>query len=181
MSEPREYIFKLTVLGDGAVGKTSMVLQYTERKFSENYIMSIGANFSIKIMNYPDQNIFIRLQIWDLAGQKHFQFVRPSFYRGSFGCFFVFDITRRESFENIKNWIEEAKQYVPGVPYVLVGNKIDLVDERVVSKKEGISLAEEIGAVGYYETSAKTSLNIDDLFNQITEKLIEINIDKIKQ
>jgi small GTP-binding protein len=170
----REYIFKVCVLGDGAVGKTSLVLQFCEKRFQESYIMSIGANFAIKLMNRD--KYLVRLQIWDLAGQKHFQFVRPSFYRGAFSAVFVFDITSRVSYENIPNWIEEARNYIPNVPYILVGNKIDLADERVVSKKEGQMLAEKIGALKYYETSAKSDLNIDDMFNNITDEIVRLNL-----
>ena len=175
MSGLREYIFKIVILGDGKVGKTSLVLQYTEHKFNENYIMSIGANFAIKMVHVKD-NTVIRLQLWDLAGQQHFQFVRPSFYRGAFAAIFVFDLTRRDSFNSIHKWKEECDQYVPGVPLILVGNKADLNDERVVSRREGQSLALEIGADYYYETSAKTATNIEKLFLDITDTLIERHI-----
>ncbi|UYP47742.1 hypothetical protein NEF87_004027 [Candidatus Lokiarchaeum ossiferum] len=175
MSGPKEYIFKVVVLGDGAVGKTSLVLQFTERKFNENYIMSIGANFAIKMINKPEENLAIRLQIWDLAGQKHFQFVRPSFYRGAFACIFVFDLTRRESYEHVKNWVEESEQYAPGVPRILLGNKVDLIEERVVSKTEGEALAQELRA-SYYETSAKEAKNVDICFDDLNNQLMDIHI-----
>lgn len=177
MSGIREYIFKIVVLGDGQVGKTSLVLQYTEHKFNENYIMSIGANFAIKMIKAKD-NVVIRLQLWDIAGQKHFQFVRPSFFRGAFAAIFIFDLTSRESFDNIKKWKEESGQYVPGIPIVLVGNKSDLVEERVVPRRSGQALALEIGADYYYETSAKTATNIEKLFIDITDTLIEEHINK---
>ncbi|MHA1717934.1 MAG: Rab family GTPase [Promethearchaeota archaeon] len=175
MSDVREYIFKIVILGDGKVGKTSMVLQYTEHKFNDNYIMSIGANFAIKMIHAKD-NTIIRLQLWDLAGQQHFQFVRPSFYRGAFAAIFVFDLTRRESFESIKRWKEECNQYIPGIPAVLVGNKSDLTEERVVSRREGQALSLEIGSDYYYETSAKTATNIEKLFIDVTDTLIEQHI-----
>ncbi len=175
MAGPKEYIFKVVMLGDGSVGKTSLVLQFTERKFNENYIMSIGANFSIKMISMPEHNIAVRLQIWDLAGQQHFQFVRPSFYRGAFACIYVFDLTRRESFNNITNWVEEAEQYTPGVPRILLGNKLDLSKERVVSYSEGEKLAEEINA-GYFETSAKEAKNVDACFDSLNDTLLKIHV-----
>ena len=176
MSNMREYVFKVIVVGNGAVGKTSMVLQYTERKFNDNYIMSIGSNFAIKILSFPEKNIHIRLQLWDLAGQQHFQFVRPSFYRGAFAKIIVFDITNRESFESLQNWIDESSEYIAEAPLLIVGNKIDLTDERVVSKKEGVAAAEKYGAVGYFESSAKSATNIDEIFQELTKILIEKNL-----
>lgn len=175
MPMPKEYVFKVVVLGDGAVGKTSLVLQFTEKKFKENYIMSIGANFAIKMITRPEHNIAIRLQIWDLAGQQHFQFVRPSFYRGAFACIYVFDITRRDSYEHIKDWVKESEAYVPDVPRILLGNKIDLSDERVVSRSEGEILAKMIGAA-YYETSAKENRNVDLCFEELNDNLMDIHI-----
>ena len=175
MTGLKEYIFKVVVLGDGAVGKTSLVLQFTERKFNDNYIMSIGANFAIKMISKPEKNIAVRLQIWDLAGQKHFAFVRPSFYRGAFACIFVFDLTRRDSFEHVKNWVDESEQYVPGVPCILLGNKADLQEERVISKSEGEALAEELGA-SYYETSAKEAQNVDLCFHELNDRLMDVHV-----
>ncbi len=170
MPPPREIVFKAVIMGEGAVGKTSMILQYCERKFSENYIMTIGSNFAIKSISIPDENIVVRLQIWDLAGQVAFSFVRPGFYRGSSGGVFVFDITNRESFEKMGDWITESKPFLKDVPYILVGNKLDLQEERVVSHHEGEQMAEDMGAVGYFETSAKTSENVDDVFGLLTKK-----------
>lgn len=172
---PREFIFKVVICGNGSVGKTSLVLQFTEHKFTENYIMSIGANFAIHLINKPDENLAIRLQLWDLAGQKHFTFVRPSFYSGAFAIVYVFDLTRRESFEAISDWKKEAERHTGDVPRLLIGNKVDLVEQRVVSRQEGEKLAEEIGAQ-YYETSAKDAINIDKAFYELNEILMDIHI-----
>lgn len=176
MSDVREYIFKVCILGNGSVGKTSMVLQYTENKFKQNYIMTIGSNFAIKIVRYSE-DIICRLQLWDLAGQKTFSFVRPGFYQGSFAAIYVFDLTNRESFKDIERWVEESDQYIPGVPRVLVGNKSDLAEERVVSKSEGKELAQMLGA-RYYETSAKTGDGLDQVFEDLNEVLIQIHVFK---
>lgn len=178
MQNFREYIFKVTVLGDGGVGKTSMVLQFTEQKFKANYIMTIGSNFAIKLIRYDDETL-CRLQIWDLAGQESFAFVRPGFYQGSFANIYVFDITDRKSFNDIEDWVNEAEQYVPNVPRVLVGNKIDLTEERVVSRSEGAALAEKLGA-RYYETSAKTGANLEQLFTELNTELVKRHVRKEK-
>ncbi|RLI66958.1 MAG: hypothetical protein DRO88_00595 [Promethearchaeia archaeon] len=177
MKNIREYVFKVTVLGDGGVGKTSMVLQFTENKFKANYIMTIGSNFAIKLIKYDDETI-CRLQIWDLAGQSSFAFVRPGFYQGSFANIYVYDITDRKSFNAIEDWVNEAEQYVPNVPRVLVGNKLDLTEERVVSRSEGSTLAEKLGA-RFYETSAKTGENLEQIFKDLNDKLVEIHVKKV--
>jgi small GTP-binding protein len=173
MTISKEYVFKMCVLGDGSVGKTSLVLQYCEHKFSESYIMTIGSNFAVKLLPYPEKNMVIRLQLWDLAGQPHFSFVRPTFYRGSTGLIFVYDVTNRDSFLNIKEWIQESRQYVKDLPFLIVGNKIDLIDERVVSKREGENFAQEIGALVFFETSAKTGENLATMFGKITNDILE--------
>lgn len=171
----REFIFKVVICGNGSVGKTSLVLQFTEHKFTENYIMSIGANFAIHLINKPEENLAIRLQLWDLAGQKHFTFVRPSFYSGAFAVVYVFDLTRRDSFESIEEWKKEAERYTGDVPRLLLGNKVDLAEQRVISKQEGEDLAKKIGA-HYYETSAKDAINIDKAFYELNETLMDIHI-----
>ncbi len=171
----REYVFKVVVCGNGSVGKTSLVLQFTEHKFTENYIMSIGANFAIHLINKPEENLAIRLQLWDLAGQKHFNFVRPSFYSGAFAIVYVFDLTRRDSFDAIMNWKQEAERHTGDIPRILLGNKVDLTDQRVVSRQEGESLAQSIGAL-YYETSAKDAINIDKAFYELNENLMDVHI-----
>ncbi len=153
-----------------------MVLRYCENSFKENYIMTIGSNFSTKTVNLPDYPDFVvKLQLWDLAGQKHFSFVRPPFYRGAAGVVYVFDLTRRSSFQNMPNWKEEVEKVVGLKPSMLVGNKIDLVTEgkREISSPEGEALMTEIGSLGYYETSAREGTNVDDLFTQITLSILK--------
>lgn len=170
-SELKNYILKVCCVGDGSVGKTSMVLQYCENKFKEDYIMTIGSNFAIKDLRLEDEGVAVKVQIWDLAGQQHFSFVRPPFYRGSSGTIYVFDITRRESFQHLDEWRKEVENVVPDKPYVIVGNKVDLKDERVVSRSEGEEYAASLG-VSYYETSAKTGENLDEMFSKLVKSII---------
>ncbi|MGQ4873165.1 MAG: Rab family GTPase [Promethearchaeota archaeon] len=174
-NEAKSFIYKICVIGDGGVGKTSMVLRYCENTFKENYIMTIGSNFSTKtveLSEYPNFNI--KLQIWDLAGQKHFSFVRPPFYRGATGLIYVFDLTRRSSFSNLHNWKAEAEKVIGQKPCILVGNKLDLAnDNREVSTQEGEALKNELGAEKYYETSAKDGTNIEDVFKELTIAILK--------
>ena len=177
MTEIRNFIYKIVLIGDGGVGKTSMVLRYCENSFKENYIMTIGSNFSTKQVNLADHsNISVKLQLWDLAGQKHFSFVRPPFYRGATGVIFVFDLTRRSSFANLIGWKTEVEKVIgSGKPYVLVGNKLDLADGelREVSTQDGESYKEELGAITYLESSAKEDLKVDTIFNELSLSILK--------
>ncbi|MFX1326846.1 MAG: GTP-binding protein [Promethearchaeota archaeon] len=173
----KSFIYKVCIVGDGGVGKTSMVLRYCENTFKENYIMTIGSNFStkqIELEDYP--NYLIRLQLWDLAGQKHFSFVRPPFYRGASAIVYTFDITRRSSFQNILNWKSEVEKVIgDGKPSILVGNKIDLAEKgnREVGEGDGEALKDEINALAYFETSAKNDIKVEPVFKTITMAILE--------
>lgn len=144
--------------------------------------MTIGSNFSTKqveLEEYP--SYLVKLQLWDLAGQKHFSFVRPPFYRGATAIVYVFDLTRRSSFQNILDWKAEVEKVIgDGKPSVLVGNKIDLADQgnREVGETDGDALRNEIGALGYYETSAKEGDYVDEVFTNITLAILK-NTQKI--
>jgi len=172
----------VVVVGDGGVGKTSMVLRYCENTFKENYIMTIGSNFSTKqvdLEEYP--NFIVKLQLWDLAGQKHFSFVRPPFYRGASGILYVFDLTRRSSFSNLISWKNEVEKVIgESKPCVLVGNKLDRANggTREVSTSEGEALKNEMGSLSYYEGSAKDGTSIEEIFTNITLAILK-NTQKI--
>ena len=176
MSATKSYIYKICVVGDGGVGKTSMVLRYSEDTFKENYLMTIGSNFSTKTEKFPEYpHLIIKLQIWDLAGQKHFSFVRPPFYRGATGIIYVFDLTRRSSFANLPNWKEEVEKVVGEKPSILVGNKLDLAKEgnREIALHDGESLKKELNALSYYETSAKNGTKVNDVFKDIVIRILK--------
>lgn len=178
MSASKSFIYKICVVGDGGVGKTSMVLRYTENSFKENYIMTIGSNFSTKNVNLPEFPQYkIKLQIWDLAGQKHFSFVRPPFYRGATGIIYVFDLTRRSSFANLPSWKTEVEKVVAGRPSILVGNKLDLAEagNREVALQDGESLKNELQALSYYETSAKDGLKVDNVFKDTVLAILKVS------
>jgi small GTP-binding protein len=175
MSVRKALIYKICVIGDGGVGKTSLVLRYTESKFNEQYIMTIGSNFAIKKVDLPEfPNLEVRLQLWDLAGQKHFSFVRPPFYRGAAGLIYVFDVTRRSSFVNLPSWKEEAEKVIGVKPSVILGNKIDLAtDFREVGSGEGQALCDEYNASAYLETSAKTGVNYVEAFKKLVLTILK--------
>jgi small GTP-binding protein len=139
--------------------------------------MTIGSNFSTKkvdLEEYP--NFLIKLQLWDLAGQKHFSFVRPPFYRGSSATVYTFDLTRRSSFQNILNWKAEVEKVIgDSKPSILVGNKIDLAKQgqREIGTGEGEALKEELKAIAYLETSAKHNFKIEPIFKDLTKAILE--------
>jgi len=139
--------------------------------------MTIGSNFSTKqvdLEEYP--NFLVKLQLWDLAGQKHFSFVRPPFYRGSSAIVYTFDLTRRSSFQNILNWKSEVEKVIgDNKPSILVGNKIDLAErgQREVGTGEGEALKEELNSIAYLETSAKNDIRIENVFKELTLAIIE--------
>jgi len=182
MSDVRSFIYKIAIVGNGGVGKTSLVLRFCEQTFKENYIMTIGSNFSTKTIELPEHpGLNVKLQLWDLAGQKHFSFVRPPFYRGATGIIFVFDLTRRSSFADLDGWKEEVEKVIgPGKPYILVGNKIDIADGegREVSTQDGESYKSELGAQSYFETSAKEDISVENIFKELTIGILK-NSDKI--
>ena len=175
VSAIKSYIYKICVVGNGGVGKTSMVLRYCENAFKENYIMTIGSNFSTKTVNLPEYPQFqVKLQLWDLAGQKHFSFVRPPFYRGATGIIYVFDLTRRSSFSDLLEWKMEVEKVIGTKPSVMVGNKIDLAREgsREVATQDGEALKNEFTAIQYFETSAKEGDSVEDVFKVLTLEIL---------
>jgi len=172
----KSFIYKICVVGNGGVGKTSMVLRYCEDSFRDNYLMTIGSNFSTKTVELANHPQFqVKLQLWDLAGQKHFSFVRPPFYRGATGIIYVFDLTRRSSFADLIEWRDEVEKVIGQKACLLVGNKLDLAKEgkREVSEQEGEALKSELHVFKYFETSAKEGDSVEDVFKLLTLEILK--------
>ena len=175
---------KVCLLGDGAVGKTALRERYLGKQFSSGYVMTIGADFAVKktrIMTEEGEK-YVKFQIWDLAGQPRFNSVRELYYKGSHGGLLVFDITRRDSFDNLNAWIEELfKNSGRGaMPVAVLGNKVDLREEEddCVTKDEALEFAEDLKKkfqfncnIPYLETSAKTGENVDESFNELAHNI----------
>lgn len=164
----QKYIFKLIVVGDGAVGKTSLVKKYSENTFREDYLPTIGSGFATKRLTIDGKEI--TYQIWDLGGQAQFKIVRQSFYRGSRGVLYVFDISRQETLENLMMWREEVNEFCGSVPSVLIGNKIDL--PRKVKTQEAERYAHIFNAP-YFEISVLQNTNVSEVFESIGRLMLE--------
>lgn len=172
----KNFIYKICIVGDGGVGKTSMVLRFTENTFKENYLMTIGSNFATKAIDLPEHpSVNVKLQLWDLAGQKHFSFVRPPFYRGATAIIYVFDLTRRSSFSNLMAWKDEVEKVIGSKTSVLVGNKLDLANQgdREVGASDGEALKDELNATKYYETSAKEGAQVEIVFKNTVLEILK--------
>lgn len=166
-----EYAFKITVVGDGGVGKTSLIVRLTENRFSEDYKMTLGTSFAAQTVNIDDY--VVTLQIWDLGGQPSFSHLRSFFYAGSKGGVVVFDLTDEKSFQNVPVWAKELFSVCGNVPIVIIGNKNDLASGRVVSRADAERVARSLGAP-YIETSAKTGDKVNMAFQGISRRLLGV-------
>ena len=163
-------VYKVLLLGDSTVGKTCILLKYTDKIFQETHMMTIGLDYRLKTMTLKSGKE-VKLQIWDTAGQDRFRSITKNYYKGSHGIILIYDITSISTFENVKSWVSQIHEEISDkVVIYLVANKIDMEEERKIKKEEGIQLAEELG-VPFIETSAKTGENIDDIFNDIIERI----------
>jgi small GTP-binding protein len=170
MSEPI-FKYKVVILGEPAVGKTSLIYRFIENKFREDYKSTLGVNLLTHNIDLEEHGV-IGLQMWDLGGQDSFKKLRKTYIEGARGALVVFDVTRRESFEKLDGWIQVFKELRGGEPVFLVGNKVDLKDEIVVPEKEMIELAKENG-MEWITTSAKTGENVVKVFKDLAEKILK--------
>lgn len=164
------YNFKVVLLGEGCVGKTSLVLRYVEDKFNAKHITTLQASFLNKKINVDGKAV--RISIWDTAGQEKFHALGPIYYRSSNGAILVYDITDEDSFQKVKNWIKELRKMLGAdIVLAIVGNKIDLQKDRNVSQEMAESYAQSVGAT-LFETSAKNNVGVEDVFLSLTQQMI---------
>lgn len=156
------YLFKYIIIGDTGVGKSCLLLQFTDKRFQPVHDLTIGVEFGARMINIDGKPI--KLQIWDTAGQESFRSITRSYYRGAAGALLVYDITRRETFSHLTSWLEDARQHSSSnMVIILIGNKSDLEGRRDVSREEGEAFAREHGLI-FMETSAKTAANVEEAF-----------------
>ena len=162
-------IYKVIVIGDPAVGKTSLLTNFATNQFEEKYLPTIGVSILKETFELEDKNATINLMFWDIAGQPQFYMLHRPYYNGADGIILVFDTTRSSTFSNINNWYSSAVKYgLSGVPRILIGNKVDLVDERKIILPMAEHLSEKLNAP-YFETSALTGKNVKIVFHKIAE------------
>ncbi len=168
-----KYVFKITIIGDGAVGKTTLIKKYTQGEFQEDYISTIGAQFSINEQKINGDEI--KLFFWDLAGQDEFKVFRSSFYENSKAAIIVYSLERNdmgiESLKNVMKWYDEMKQYCEDIPIIIFANKADLVDDTEIDGGSFKELSAKENYLGVFRTSAKTGNGVKNAFKAIIEKL----------
>eukprot|EP01089_Gocevia_fonbrunei_P009011 TRINITY_DN2089_c0_g1_i1.p1 TRINITY_DN2089_c0_g1~~TRINITY_DN2089_c0_g1_i1.p1 ORF type:complete len:201 (+),score=41.24 TRINITY_DN2089_c0_g1_i1:94-696(+) len=159
---PYKYLFKYIIVGDTAVGKSCLLLQFTDKRFQPVHDLTIGVEFGSRTLTIDDNQV--KLQIWDTAGQEKFRSITRSYYRGAAGALLVYDITRRDTFEHLTSWLEDCRKYSnSNIVIMLIGNKSDLEAKRQVTREEGESFAKEHNLL-FLETSAKTADNVEEAF-----------------
>eukprot|EP01125_Pyxidicula_operculata_P000928 TRINITY_DN1080_c1_g2_i3.p2 TRINITY_DN1080_c1_g2~~TRINITY_DN1080_c1_g2_i3.p2 ORF type:complete len:214 (+),score=49.85 TRINITY_DN1080_c1_g2_i3:769-1410(+) len=157
-----DYLFKLLLIGDTAVGKSSLLLRFTEDSFNPSFISTIGIDFKVKTVDIDGKRV--KLQVWDTAGQERFRTITTAYYRTAQGIILTYDVTNAESFANLKMWAKAIDQHAAkSVNRILVGNKCDLVDKRQIESSKGQELASEM-QIKFFETSAKNATQVDDAF-----------------
>ena len=166
---------KILLVGDSAVGKTTLILKYVDGKFSDSHITTIGFEYKDKEITVNDRKI--NLQIWDTSGQERYRSITKNFYRNAHGILFVFDVTNQTSFDHLKDWLNSSNECDIDFKKIIVGNKIDL-NGRVVNKETMEFFAEKNQIKKSYETSAKDGTNVDLIFKEMAELILANKTDE---
>jgi len=175
MASRKKVLLKVIILGDSGVGKTSLMNQYVNKKFNNQYKATIGADFLTKEVMIDDR--LVTMQIWDTAGQERFQSLGVAFYRGADCCVLVYDVTSPNTFKNLESWrdeflIQASPRDPENFPFVVIGNKVDLADSRTVTTKKAMQWCQEKNNVPYFETSAKEAVNVEQAFQTIAKNAL---------
>lgn len=175
MSRDYDHLFKLLIIGDSGVGKSSLLLRFSDNQFQGTYITTIGVDFKIRTIDVDGERV--KLQIWDTAGQERFRTITATYYRGTHGVLVVYDVTNGESFANVKRWLHEIDQNCEMVSRILVGNKDDDPSRKVVNPHDARAFASQMG-IDLFETSAKENKNVEEMFMAITRQVLKAKKDQ---
>ncbi|XP_069780550.1 ras-related protein Rab-3C isoform X2 [Narcine bancroftii] len=166
-----DYMFKLLIIGNSSVGKTSFLFRYADDSFTSAFVSTVGIDFKVKTVFRNEKRI--KLQIWDTAGQERYRTITTAYYRGAMGFILMYDITNEESFNAVQDWSTQIKTYSwDNAQVILVGNKCDMEDERIVSMERGKQLADQLG-FEFFETSAKDNINVKQTFERLVDIICE--------
>ena len=164
-----EFQIKMVIIGDSGVGKTNFIFQFTEGRFSQLHVTTVGFDYKAKIIKLPTSKKKVKLQIWDTAGQERYMALNKSIFQKVQGIIIMYDLTNRSSFENLTRWFTLVSQNVSNLPRILVANKLDLAeDNRIVSEDEGYKLAKEYH-MPFFEGSGRSGENVDKIFAHLAE------------
>lgn len=169
MEELAEVVYKVIVVGDAGVGKTSLARRYTTGQFDESYLFTLGVDFftkQLKLNNSP-----VKLVVYDTGGQERFDFIRGLYFEGAAGAIIAYDVTDRQSFERIDHWVQQIFQRCEGIPLLLVACKIDLKDQRVVATDEGKTRSKKENMT-FIESSAKDDVHVNDIFESLAKQIL---------
>lgn len=177
MADNLDHVFKILLIGDAGVGKSSILLRFTEDIFNEALQSTIGVDFKVKVMEVAEptgKTKRVKVTIWDTAGQERFRTLTSSYYRGAQGIILVYDVARKETFDSLNTWLEEVEQFSMGggkeVVKLLVGNKVD--QERTVARNDALDWAKNRGML-FMEASARTKEGISQVFTEVVQKILE--------
>ena len=166
-----DLLYKIIIIGDTCVGKSNILSRYIKDEFREDSKSTVGVELGTKFVKIKETGA--KVQIWDTAGQERYRSITSSYYKGSHGCFIVYDITNEKTFENIEKWLEQArKEAGKDVSVILVGNKCDLEDSRKVTKEQAEEKAKTLN-IPFFETSALSKVNIDEIFTALLNNIYE--------
>lgn len=166
-----DYTFKLMMLGDASVGKTSLTLRYISGYFMEDLKLTIGVDFYSKTTFFNDKKV--KLQMWDFGGEERFRFLLSQYCKGANGAFFLYDITNSKSIEHLPDWTQIVREHAGDIPIMLVGSKKDLDEFRAVPLEDGLLAAKKYNLSNFIELSSKTGENVEKAFSIMTETLFE--------
>ncbi|CAH9143093.1 unnamed protein product [Cuscuta epithymum] len=167
-----DYVFKVVLIGDSAVGKSQILARFARNEFSLDSKATIGVEFQTRTVVIQHKSV--KAQIWDTAGQERYRAVTSAYYRGAVGAMLVYDITKRETFDHIPRWLEELRSHADkNIVIILIGNKIDLEEQRAVPTEDAKEFAQKEGLF-FLETSAKQETNVENAFMKLLEEIFNI-------